>query len=187
MAQEDEQPTKALTKNPLGPTGHAVAANVERLRKDQNLTYAALSERLGQIDRPIPPLGLRKIVAETRRVDVDDLLGLAVALNVSPISLLIPHDTASPNDMIEVTGVDSPEEAAEVWKWLGAHGPLGSAASGIAWLDFARRAFPQWRLRQAIEGVEQMIQLEREGKAADERAAGALDQWEKGKELRGDD
>jgi transcriptional regulator with XRE-family HTH domain len=186
MPQEDDQSPKALTKNPLGPTGQAVAANVERLRKEQNLTYAALSEKLAQIDRPIPPLGLRKIVAETRRVDVDDLLGLAVALGVSPISLLVPHDTQTPTDMIEVTGVGNPEEAAEVWEWLGAGGPLGGAATGIAWLDFARRAFPQWRLRQAIGGVEQMIKLERESKAADDRAAAALQQWKEVEKPYGD-
>ena len=52
------------------PQGRATrTGNIERLRADQKWTFAALSEQLGILGRPIPPLGLRKIVAETRRVD----------------------------------------------------------------------------------------------------------------------
>jgi len=49
------------------------------------------------------------------RVDVDDLMALAGALDVSP-TLLMP-ETAKRNDLVEVTG-RVPESAEEVWDWL---------------------------------------------------------------------
>ncbi|MED5815732.1 XRE family transcriptional regulator [Mycolicibacterium sp. 050232] len=141
MAEENPEPTKALTKNPLGPSGKAVAANVERLRNEQNLTFAALSDRLERLQRPIPPLGLRKIVAETRRVDADDLVGLAVALGVSPASLLMPDlRIVTKDDLVPITGWNAPISAAPVWRWLTATAPLihGTDAS------FIDRALPSW-------------------------------------------
>ena len=92
---DEESTPKKLTKNPLGPSGRAVAANIRRLLDEQNLKFVDLANRLKDLGRPIPPLGLRKIVGETRRVDADDLVALAVALGVSPVSLLMPKiDTA---------------------------------------------------------------------------------------------
>lgn len=123
MAEESPEPAKALTKNPLGPTGKAVSANVERLRRDQNLTFAALSERLEALKRPIPTLGLRKIVAGTRRVDADDLVGLAAALGVSPSTLLLPQ-TESGHDEVAVTGVNYQVPAMTLWLWLLAELPM---------------------------------------------------------------
>lgn len=144
-----DPPAKALTKNPLGPTGQAVAANVERLRTEQNLTFAALAERLDDIGRPIPTLGLRKIVAQTRRVDSDDLVALAVAFGVSPVSLLMPGlRTVGQFDQVEFTGLPLPVRAEVGWLWLTAQDlptpdsqPLGTSAKFFAFLE---RSCPPW-------------------------------------------
>ena len=64
--------------------------NVKRFREDQKLTYVELSDRLTGLGRPIPVLGLRRIERGERRVDVDDLMALADALQVMPADLLIP-------------------------------------------------------------------------------------------------
>lgn len=89
-------------KNEVAATGRAVAANVKRLREEQNLGYAELSRRLDeQADRDIPPLGLRRIESHERRVDADDLVALAVALSVSPLTLLMP-DTPHAADIVTV-------------------------------------------------------------------------------------
>ena len=80
-------------RNPLGPTGETVRANVIALRERRNLTYAQLSRKLKAAGRAIPELGLRRIEDGDRRVDVDDLMALAEALEVWPIALLMPTTT----------------------------------------------------------------------------------------------
>jgi transcriptional regulator with XRE-family HTH domain len=79
-------------KNALGPSGEMLMNNIKRIREGQRVTYVELSERLAALGRPIPVLGLRRIERGERRVDVDDLLALAKALNVSPVALLVPVD-----------------------------------------------------------------------------------------------
>jgi transcriptional regulator with XRE-family HTH domain len=101
---------------PLGPTGETVRANIVRLRDDKNLTYAELARRTEEAGRPIPVLGLRRIENGERRVDVDDLMALAVALDVSPVTLLMPESTTAA-DVVEVTG-RPPETAAIAWDRL---------------------------------------------------------------------
>lgn len=143
----DEESAKALTKNPLGHSGKAVAANVKRLLQEQNLTFAALSSRLENLGRPIPPLGLRKIVAETRRVDSDDLVGLALALGTTPATLLMPRiREAKPDDLIEVTGASFPVEARRVWEWLTARNRI----SRMTFSTFIDRSWPTWE-RESYE------------------------------------
>jgi hypothetical protein len=77
-----------VKKIDLAYFGTVVADNVRRYRGET--TYAELSRRLTELGRPIAPLGLRHIEADNRRVDVDDLVFLAVALDVAPLALLTP-------------------------------------------------------------------------------------------------
>src|SRR5262245_40004286 len=153
---------KALTQNPLGPTGKTVADNVERLRKDQNLTFAALSELLSKIDRPIPPLGLRKIVAQTRRVDADDLVALAVALGVSPVTLLMPESewagtvADDPLRDVEVTGLPGSSDVVYVWEWMRAEKPL----PGMSDFEFISRAWPAWLQHRERIFIDKLTDLE---------------------------
>jgi hypothetical protein len=78
-----------MKKIDLGVFGLAVATNVRRFRGDTS--YAELSRRLEEVGRPIPPLGLRHLEAGNRRVDVDDLFALGMALDVAPLALLLPE------------------------------------------------------------------------------------------------
>jgi transcriptional regulator with XRE-family HTH domain len=55
------------------------------------------SDRLTRVGRPILPSGLSKIESGDRRVDVDDLVGIAAALGVMPDRLLRAPD-GSPMD-----------------------------------------------------------------------------------------
>ncbi|MEU0784170.1 XRE family transcriptional regulator [Streptomyces sp. NPDC006173] len=79
-------------KTPPTPAGEVLAANLKRLREEQRLTYVELSNRLTETGRPIPVLGLRRIERGERRVDVDDLLALALVLSAHPVDLLVPGD-----------------------------------------------------------------------------------------------
>ncbi len=93
MPDDDRTP-----RVPLGPIGRYLVRNLAQLREEQQLTYRELSDRLEQIGRPIPTLGLSRIEKGTRRVDADDLIALAIVLEVSPAALVLPRDPGGPED-----------------------------------------------------------------------------------------
>jgi transcriptional regulator with XRE-family HTH domain len=68
-----------------------VAENVTQFRRDRHLTLVQLSERTAQLGRGLSVSALSLIATGKRRVDVDDLMVLAVALEVPPVSLLMPR------------------------------------------------------------------------------------------------
>jgi hypothetical protein len=142
MATDNEPaPAKALTKNPLGPVGHALAVNIKRLIGEQKLTYAELSANLEELGRPIPPLGLRKIVGKTRRVDADDLIALAIALSTSPASLLMPDiETAKADDQVRLMDKPPTVSAKRAWNWLTARDRIAN----FRFSAFVERSWPTW-------------------------------------------
>lgn len=77
-------------KIPAGSVGDNIATAVREIREAKRLPYTELSERLTELGRPIPVLGLRRIEKGERRVDVDDLVALARALGVPPVLLAFP-------------------------------------------------------------------------------------------------
>jgi transcriptional regulator with XRE-family HTH domain len=74
----------------LGDVGLRVAAQIRQIRERKDLSLHALSERLSEMGRPILASGLSKIEQGTRRVDVDDLVAIARALEIVPSALLNP-------------------------------------------------------------------------------------------------
>jgi transcriptional regulator with XRE-family HTH domain len=80
----------------VGPIGHTLIANVERLRQARGLSWRKLSAELEKTGTPIPPLGLSRMAKGQRRVDVDELTGLAQALDVTPDDLLAPPGARKP-------------------------------------------------------------------------------------------
>ena len=140
----------AEKRNPLGPTGETLRANVIALRERKNLTYAQLSRKLKAAGRPIPELGLRRIEDGDRRVDVDDLVALAAALEVSPITLLMPSTADA--DEIAATAVGA-VTALRLWQWLAAEMPLaGDTPSDV--FGFILRSVPNWLLGTEYELIE---------------------------------
>lgn len=142
---------------PLGPVGGYVIRNISLLRG--RLTYKELSERLDQLGRRIPELGLSRIERGNRRVDADDLIALAIALDVSPAELLLPSD-AGPDDEIELTArLRVPARIAR--GWLDGHIPLPQA-DVITW---PRRSVVHIReseigeMRRRLDELEQLVQL----------------------------
>lgn len=103
-------------KNPLGPTGDHVRANVERLREARGLTKKDLADEAARQGRPIPPLGISRIEAGKRRVDADDLLALALALNVSPLALLLPPEGHSEWRTVQLTA-EVEALVTDAWLW----------------------------------------------------------------------
>ena len=122
-------------------TAETVSANVKRLRTDQNLGLRGLSTKLAEVGRPLGHSAVDQIEKGARRVDVDDLLALAVALGVSPVTLLMPAvDSVRPQAHVTASAVPGPVTAEYLWRWLTAKYPLGDMSR----LAFAGRAWPVW-------------------------------------------
>lgn len=137
-------PEESTARNPLGAVGGYVVENFNLLLAERRLGYKELSDTLAAIGRPIPVLGLSRIAKGKRRVDVDDLVALAVALRVSPSALLLPRE-GNAHDEVELTPQRS-FSLFTLWTWMDGHGPLPSRQDGkVSWLelaDFAAHARP---------------------------------------------
>lgn len=124
----------------LGPTGVRVADRLTELRRARELTQGQLMERLRELGRPIAVAALSKIEKGLRRVDADDLIALALALDVSPNELLLP-DPAHSDPEVELTPAKS-MGVIDAWEWA-THNP--HATRGV-FLSYARqdRLWAEW-------------------------------------------
>ena len=110
--------TNAVTRGPVSTT---VATNVQAIRKRRNMSQQDLARALAELGRPMQPSAIAKIEAGDRRVDVDDLAALAVALNVSVARLMVP-DAAVDEDVNVVPAFAVPMWSA--WNWATARRSL---------------------------------------------------------------
>ena len=122
-------------KKEPGPTAERVAANVRILRQERGLGLAQLSELMSEAGQGVSLGALSKLENGDRRVDVDDLMALAVALDVSPARLLLPA-TANPDEEIGLTPETTVSER-EAWQWSAGNEPL---PDGRTVLDLGRVA-----------------------------------------------
>lgn len=110
-----------------------VAANVKALRQAQGLTLEELAGRTDKLGRPILRAALSKVETGDRRVDVDDLIVLAFALEVTPNRLLL---TASGRDdeAVALYPHGASVSTRSAWTWACGEGFLG--------MEFAENAHP---------------------------------------------
>lgn len=114
-------------KKEQGPSSERVAAAVLRIRRERGLSYAELARRLATLGHPILDTGLMKIEKGHRRVDVDDLMALAVALDVTPNLLLLPQaDFKNPRETVALTPGAEEVRTTDAWAWAYGERPLGS-------------------------------------------------------------
>lgn len=114
------------------------------------LGYADLSRRLEAIGRPIPVLGLSRIEKGERRVDADDLVALAVALDVSPLTLLTPKSHGVDTTVI-ATGTGH-VAALDLWQWMRTDLPLGGSLEDVTGnLEFQWRSKPPWMQAEVVD------------------------------------
>lgn len=160
MAEE-----KPKSGRPLGATGETVRRNIRWIREARGTSGAELSEALKRLKREIPVLGIQRIEAGTRRVDVDDLAAIAVALDVSPASLLMPlrndadtrgkravpdpGDEVQADDLIPITGWSQPITASAVWRWLIAARPLVAGTEQ----SFIANGLPAWERERITDDI----------------------------------
>lgn len=101
-----------------GPAAQRIVANLIRIRRERNLTFTEISAALEEVGRPIPILGLRRIEAGERRIDVDDIEALAHVLGVVPLALIYPIGTEEEVELL-------PHVRARPWeaaKWFTGEG-----------------------------------------------------------------
>ncbi|MET7781525.1 helix-turn-helix transcriptional regulator [Streptomyces mirabilis] len=97
-----------------GPTAERVAQNIRRIRRARNLDQKEVSALLKAIGRSMLPTVLSKIERGERRIDVDDLVAIALVLNVSPAALLLPPESG--DRRVKLT--DSHEiPSRTAWQW----------------------------------------------------------------------
>lgn len=104
-----------------GPVSRHVAANVLRFRTARGLSTTRLAATLKEIGHSIPATGITRIEKGERRVDTDDLVALALALNVSPVALLLPptEDSETLVDLTENVAL----RARDAWAWADGEEP----------------------------------------------------------------
>lgn len=111
----------------LDVTGQHVRATLKSLRAGAGLTHQQVSDRTaGAISRT----AISDIERGVRKVDVDDLMLLALALDVSPLDLLLPDRTDTGTHPI--TG-STPRQTRELWAWATDGGALTGPGATLRW------------------------------------------------------
>ncbi|SEF37695.1 Helix-turn-helix domain-containing protein [Amycolatopsis pretoriensis] len=110
----------------LGPVGERLAERLTALRRAAGLTQADLAAKLKALERPVLISALSRIEKGQRRVDVDDLVALALALGVSPNHLLLP---AQPGQDLVKLAPDVTMTAGSAWRWATRDAPVPPADS----------------------------------------------------------
>jgi 8-oxo-dGTP pyrophosphatase MutT (NUDIX family) len=137
----------------IGPTGRRLAGNIRTLREAHRLNQPQLAERMRNAGRFMHASGISKIEQLDRRVDVDDLIGLAIALGVTPDRLLltgrITPDIA--DQAIELTSaVQMP--VLDAWQWAVGDTPLFGSDVDVS--DFRRENRPHERPDHRVDMAE---------------------------------
>lgn len=140
-----------------------VAKNLAELRRVRQLTVRDLAEELNRLGHPMLPSAITKIENRQRRVDVDDLVALAVALNVSPSRLLLPpHD--EPAYKVDLTP-STTVPRTDAWAWALGEEPLPERLNGIKaafndrWQEYTRATMPHSRVAASLKPVVRAIRL----------------------------
>jgi transcriptional regulator with XRE-family HTH domain len=142
-ANETGGTSRPRRANELGPTGSRLAENVKAIRERLPLTTEQLAQRITGLGRPMRANTITKIEKGQRRVDIDDAVALAVALEVNLTTLVLPYTTKGTVQLTETTTVD----AADAWNWADGRRPLRvpEGDDGSALVDFQRHARPRNR------------------------------------------
>lgn len=124
----------------IGAVGRRVAENLARLREHRRLNYTDLSGLLARRGRTLSAETLGKVERRERRIDVDDLVALAVALGVTPNRLLLPANVRDdePVELLPEVRVS----AMKAWKWAAGDEPLGDGFSSREHLAFIEENQP---------------------------------------------
>lgn len=134
--------------NDIGDIGRRVGERVRIVRREREMTQDQLSAKLATLGRPMPTASIGRLESGDRRVDVDDLMALSYALDVSPLSLLLPF-TQRPDDLVRPAGIGREIDAVSAWMWAAGGDPTWYDSGNIenqerAWRRFREVSHPWW-------------------------------------------
>jgi transcriptional regulator with XRE-family HTH domain len=152
-----EEPTRATTD-----VRTAIAANIKRIRKLRDLNGRDFIASLEEHGMKLLPSGLTALEKGARRVTVDELLVMAVALNTSVIDLLTPDDGS---DLVVAENIPplNPGQlgawiaGAQPWRQLPYGTPIDAKVSEDFW-DAAAKHRQAWR---ALESRPEIAAIDR--------------------------
>jgi len=145
----DTEPQKASSG--AGITSQIVGRNVARLRGGSGVSARELATLAAELGTPLSQSGISDIENGRRTVSVDQLTALATALDVSPLSLLMPETWAADVEEVRLTGTPV-VLGGDLLSWLRADAPLregfaegaGEAEVAIHKQMWQRRSLPPW-------------------------------------------
>ncbi|MEU5737037.1 helix-turn-helix transcriptional regulator [Streptomyces tendae] len=126
--------------NELGPTGTRLMENLKALRESVQLTTEQLAEKVTRLGRPMRANTITKIEKGQRRVDVDDLMALSIAMDTTPGRLLMPPTLVGD---VELTAGKT-VSAIDAWMWATFRRPLDvpEGDDGTALVEHQVRSLP---------------------------------------------
>lgn len=136
------------------PYGDAIKASVRRLRKAKDLRQAQLAKRMQSLGYPWHPQTVTNVETGDRRVVAEELLGLALSLEVGISDLMTP-DARSARQQVVSLPFGGALPASSVASMTG----RGFLESWIVWRDDE----PVW---PTLELVRAVARLEQEAEAA---------------------
>ena len=118
-----ENPAPRLRrKNDLGPSGQRAGRNLQNLREERRFSQKDLAAAVERLGRPMIMQIVSKTEAGERRLDIDDLIAFAVALDTSPNRLLLTGSAAA-DQFIDLTPAVRISEL-DAWNWASGLEPL---------------------------------------------------------------
>ena len=113
--------TMSIRTVALGPFGALARENIVARRAELGLTAAEVADRTSRAPRPLGRSAVSELERGARRIDIDDLFAIALALEVSPIDLLRPKPTGEAITLDQRNLVLLPDQAR---KWLSEGGDI---------------------------------------------------------------
>lgn len=117
---------------PHGPTAIRVRRNIAALRRKRGFSLRELAARMKSAGRPLTATGIMRVESGARRVDCDDLMAFAIALEVTPIRLLLPGSADDePDDRERGHWLTSAVRGSfiQIWPWARGDEPLVNMAA----------------------------------------------------------
>lgn len=111
----------------------ALGENIRRMRGLRDLTVREMSAELKTLGLSLSPSGVSEIENAARKVAVDELLVIAIALNTSPVDLLMPSDRV----WLQVADNVDPLHTSELLYWLEGARPWSQFVSREDFTDAA--------------------------------------------------
>ncbi|MDH4145462.1 MAG: helix-turn-helix transcriptional regulator [Acidimicrobiia bacterium] len=165
-----------------------IGDRVAQLRMRHGWTQRAFADRLKTLGVPLHRNSINDLENGHRKVKVGELLALAMALEVSPVELLMP---AAATDLIAITDQTLPEIAVKVRLWMLGHGalhpePVTGAPPSASQREAAERFYqdhgtPELDRRRFVQAVQRATRELTEAGIVDDHdaMAAALDQLER--------